>query len=118
MARTMQSRPLLDFSSFARRLRNMLRTVFTRGDFSTLIITCALMVIPVAALSSSLDFSKDFVNQSASWHVSLSQLIRSDPGRRLWLFAGAQSLFGAFFAHPERHLLRGDCHCHPVFPRA
>src|SRR5258708_40341316 len=71
----MQSRPLFDLSSLARRARNMLRTVFTRGDFSTLLITCALMVVPVAALSSSLDFSKDFLNQSATWRVWLSQLI-------------------------------------------
>src|SRR5438045_9629999 len=71
----MQSRPLFDLSSLARRARNMLRTVFTRGDFSTLLITCALMVVPVAALSSSLDFSKDFLNQSATWRVSLTELI-------------------------------------------
>src|SRR5260370_26527025 len=71
----MQSRPLFDLSALARRARNMLRTVFTRGDFSTLLITCALMVVPVAALSSSLDFSKDFLNQSATWRVCLTQLI-------------------------------------------
>src|SRR5260370_17032766 len=94
----MQSRPLVDLSALVRRARNMLRTVFTRGDFSTLLITCALMVVPVAALSSSLDFSKDFLNQSATWRVSLSGLIPvAIPAAVFGFFLAPRSLLEPFF---------------------
>ena len=62
------------WTTLRRRLRNSFRTVFARGDFSTLIMTAALMVIPVLAMSQSLDFSGEFMTQSGPWPVSLSQL--------------------------------------------
>ncbi len=52
-----------------------MRTIFARGDFSTLVIACLLMLIPVLALSVSLDFSKELASQRAAWPVSLNQLI-------------------------------------------
>ncbi len=57
-------------SAIVRRLRNTFRTIFTRGDLSTLIIVCALMVIPALGLSSALDVQKD----PRFWPVSLNQL--------------------------------------------
>ncbi len=53
-----------------RRLRNRLRIVFGRGDFSALLITCALMVLPAIALSSLLNVQTD----TAYWSVGLNQL--------------------------------------------
>ncbi|MEP7284476.1 MAG: transglutaminase domain-containing protein [Chloroflexota bacterium] len=67
--------PLPNWPMFWRRVRNTWRTLFTSGDFSTLIVTCMLMVVPVLALNASLDLSKDFAQQSVTWRVSLSQLI-------------------------------------------
>ncbi len=58
-----------------RRFRNSLRTVFTRGDFSTLIITCLLMLIPVLALNAALSLAKDAFKQTNTWPVSLGMLV-------------------------------------------
>ncbi|HLY27486.1 MAG TPA: transglutaminase domain-containing protein [Aggregatilineales bacterium] len=58
-----------------RRVQNWLRTLFARGDFSTLIITCGILVIPVLALNTSLGISQEFARQSASWPVGLNDLI-------------------------------------------
>ncbi len=58
-----------------RRLRNSLRTLFTRGDFSALIIACVLMVLPVLAMNQSLSVAAEFAMQSGTWAVSLSQIV-------------------------------------------
>jgi transglutaminase-like putative cysteine protease len=58
-----------------RRLRNTVRTIFARGDFTALIIACLLMLIPVLALNTSLGFSEGFQEMSAEWQVDLNQLI-------------------------------------------
>src|SRR5436305_841947 len=58
-----------------RRFQNTLRTVFTRGDFSTLIITCLLMLIPVLALNAALSLAKDAFKTTNAWPVSLGELI-------------------------------------------
>ncbi|PJF30425.1 MAG: hypothetical protein CUN51_07840 [Candidatus Thermofonsia Clade 1 bacterium] len=65
----------LDWTIFWRRLRNSLRTIFTRGDFSALIIACIMMVLPVLAMSQTLTIAAEFAAQSGSWAVSLSQIV-------------------------------------------
>lgn len=67
--------PQLFSETFRRRFRNGLRTLFARGDASTLLITCILMVIPVLALTRALNFNDEFARQSGLWPVSLNQLI-------------------------------------------
>ncbi len=68
-----QSLPI--WSSIWRRLRNRFRTIFTRGDLSALVIACALLFIPVLALDTSLDITKELAKQTATWQVGLNQLI-------------------------------------------
>ncbi|MFQ3534962.1 MAG: transglutaminase domain-containing protein [Aggregatilineales bacterium] len=58
-----------------RRLRNSLRMLFTRGDFSALIIACAIMVLPVLSMSQTLSFGAEFAVQSGNWAVSLDQIV-------------------------------------------
>ncbi|MFN7210888.1 MAG: hypothetical protein ACK4P1_10940, partial [Aggregatilineales bacterium] len=58
-----------------RRLRNSLRTLFTRGDLSALIIACVLMVLPVLAMNQSLNVAAEFAMQSGAWAVSLNQIV-------------------------------------------
>jgi transglutaminase-like putative cysteine protease len=64
-----------DLSLLRRRLRNSLRLLFARGDFSTLIIACVMMVLPVLAMSQTLNFAAEFAVQSGAWAVSLSQVV-------------------------------------------
>jgi glucan phosphoethanolaminetransferase (alkaline phosphatase superfamily) len=49
--------------------------LFTRGDLSALIIACVMMVLPVLAMNQTLSFAAEFVRQSGSWEVSLSQIV-------------------------------------------
>lgn len=65
-----QNSSFVDRSAVLRRLRNTLRTIFTRSDLSTLIVVCAIMVLPALALTNALDIQKD----PRFWPVSLSQL--------------------------------------------
>lgn len=60
------------FGARWRRWRNSLRTMFARGDFSTLIITCLIMLIPVLAFNASLNIVDPGVN---GWQIQLGQLI-------------------------------------------
>ncbi len=58
-----------------RRFQIGLRGFFARGDVSTLLITCALMVIPVVAMTHALTFADDFATQSGEWQVTLHQVV-------------------------------------------
>jgi len=60
----------LNGATVVRRLRGMLRAMIGRGDVSTLLITCALMVIPALALNGLLDVPRD----ASEWPVGLGQL--------------------------------------------
>lgn len=64
-----------DWTILWRRLRNSWRTLFTRGDLSTLIIASLMMVLPVLAMNQTLSFAAEFVKQSGNWEVSLSQIV-------------------------------------------
>ncbi len=75
MNSTVQGVPLPIWTGLSRRIRNRLRTLFTRGDLSTLIIACGLLVIPVLALNLSLGISVQSPKQPGTWPVSLDQLI-------------------------------------------
>src|SRR5712691_3212673 len=79
-------------------MRNTLRTIFTRGDFSTLVITCLLMAVPVVALSVSLDFSKEFAKQQVAWQISLRQLIPIAVLSVLFGFLLARSHYSELFS--------------------
>ncbi len=75
MDRMTQNLPASEWASLSRWLRNRLRVIFTRGDLTTLFITCLLLVVPVLALNSSLDISRDSLRGPGAWPVSLNQLI-------------------------------------------
>src|SRR5581483_6047058 len=69
-------RRIFSLSAFWRRLRNTVRTVFTRGDFTTLIIAILLLLIPVLAFSAGTHFTQEFNKQATNlWPISLNQLI-------------------------------------------
>jgi transglutaminase-like putative cysteine protease len=71
----LQRLTLPGWATIWRRIRNTRRTVFTRGDFSTLIITSLIMVIPALSLTS-LDITKDIARpQTLTWPSCLNQLI-------------------------------------------
>jgi transglutaminase-like putative cysteine protease len=64
-----------DPGSLWRRLRNTVRTVFTRGDFTTLLIAILLLLVPVLSLNASLSITKELNKQPGDWPISLNQLI-------------------------------------------
>ncbi len=66
---------LPNWNTVWRRLRNTTRTVFTRGDLSTLVITILLMLVPVLSLNASLNISRELNKQPGTWPISLNQLI-------------------------------------------
>src|SRR5258706_6001733 len=70
-----QGTALPDLSAFWRRIRNSFRTIFTPGDLWTLVVTCLLLVIPVLALTATLSISPEFLKQTGTWKVSLTQLL-------------------------------------------
>ncbi len=71
----LQRLTLSGWATIWRRIRNTRRTVFTRGDLSTLIITILIMVIPALSLTS-LKITEDIARpQTITWPISLNQLI-------------------------------------------
>jgi transglutaminase-like putative cysteine protease len=63
------------WSTLWRRFRNTARTVFTRGDITTLIVTVLLLLVPVLSLNASLSITEALSKQSGPWRIGLNQLI-------------------------------------------
>ncbi|PJF42737.1 MAG: hypothetical protein CUN50_03090 [Candidatus Thermofonsia Clade 1 bacterium] len=87
-----------DWAIFRRRLRNSLRRIFARGDFSTLIIACALIVLPALAMNQTLRFAAEFAVQSGSWAVSLDQIVPVVILSVIFGFLLARSRYGELLA--------------------
>lgn len=63
------------WTTITRRVRNMARTLFARGDFTALLISSLMMLTPVLALNAALKLTPEPTRATVTWPVGLNQLI-------------------------------------------